>query len=92
MTDTLLKSTAMNILRENLGIVETERFIALILKEPFDYTQWRMENLRDDMSVDELSAIAMEHWNNNALSEFGVSQVADKERSYSEATDSEDSV
>ena len=29
MTDTLLKSAAMEILVKNLGVVETERFIAL---------------------------------------------------------------
>jgi hypothetical protein len=64
MTDTLLKTTAMDILRKNLGIVETERFIALILKEPFDYTHWRSENLTDDMSVEELNARATDYWRN----------------------------
>ena len=84
MTDTLLRSTAMSILRENLGIVETERFIALILKEPFDYTQWRTDNLHDDMSIDELSALATEHWNHDTSSIGNSSQVAEKEHSYGE--------
>ena len=39
MTDALLKTKAMDILVKNLGTVETERFIALVLKEPFDYTE-----------------------------------------------------
>jgi len=64
MTDTLLKTTAMDILRKNLGIVEAERFITLILKEPFDYTKWRKENLSDDISVEELNSQATEYWEN----------------------------
>ncbi len=36
MNDTLLKNTGMKLLVENLGKVEAERFIALIMKEPFD--------------------------------------------------------
>jgi hypothetical protein len=31
----------MRILAEQLGLVEAERFIALMRREPFDYTQWR---------------------------------------------------
>ena len=64
MTDTLLKSTAMDILVKNLGIVEAERFIMLILKEPFDYTEWRKDNLPGDIPVDALNCQAMEYWNN----------------------------
>ena len=62
MTDTLLKSTAMDILVKSLGIVETERFIALMLKEPFDYTAWRQTNLPGDIPIEELSRQAMDHW------------------------------
>ena len=31
-------SEGMNVLLENLGAVDAERFIALMNKEPFDYT------------------------------------------------------
>ena len=62
MTDTLLKSAAMEILVKNLGVVETERFIALILKEPFDYTEWRKTNLSDDIPVETLNRQAIEYW------------------------------
>jgi hypothetical protein len=41
-----------------LGIVEAERFITLILREPFDYTQWQRQ-LWADRSVDALSKTAM---------------------------------
>ena len=62
MTDTLLKSAAMDILIKHLGVVETERFVALILREPFDYTEWRRTNLPGDIPVEELSRQAMEYW------------------------------
>jgi hypothetical protein len=63
MTDTLLKTKAMDVLVKNLGVVETERFIALVLKEPFDYTEWRRDNLSDNISVKELNQQATEYWN-----------------------------
>lgn len=63
MTDTLLKSTAMEILIDKLGIVQAERFIALILREPFNYTEWRNDNLSGDMKVEELNCQATEYWN-----------------------------
>jgi hypothetical protein len=39
--------------------VEAERFITLILREPFDYTSWQRQ-LWVDQSVDKLSKAAME--------------------------------
>lgn len=59
-TDTLIKKDGFDALFEKLDLVETERFIALIKRENFDYTQWR-QNLWEDMSVDELSSKAMEY-------------------------------
>ena len=63
MTDTLLKTKAMDVLVKNLGVVETERFITLVLKEPFDYTEWRRDNLTNDITVGELNRQATEYWN-----------------------------
>ena len=60
MTDVLLKQSVITHLIKSFGHVETERFISLIIKEPFDYTQWQ-QNLFDDMTVDELSNKAMEN-------------------------------
>lgn len=54
-TDAELKSDAMTLLRVNLGLVESERFLALIQREPFDYTQWRRSNWKD-ATVSELVA------------------------------------
>ncbi|MCL2212432.1 MAG: hypothetical protein FWB93_01170 [Oscillospiraceae bacterium] len=59
MTDTVLKNEGIRVLTQNLGKVEAERFISLIIREPFDYTAWR-KNLFDDMSIEELSAKATE--------------------------------
>ena len=56
--DTLVRNEGMKILLEGLGKVDAERFISLIIKEPFDYTKWQ-ENLFSDMSVRELSSAAM---------------------------------
>ena len=41
-----------------LGDVEAERFIALIQREPFDYTKWR-HGLDEDLSIEEISYRAM---------------------------------
>jgi len=60
MTDTVLKQSMIKHLIDNLGNVQTERFIALIIKEPFDYTEWQ-NNLYESMTVEELSKKAMEN-------------------------------
>jgi hypothetical protein len=52
-SDTLIKSDGMRILAENLGIIEAERFITLVLREPFNYTEWQ-RSLYDKMDVKEL--------------------------------------
>jgi len=59
-TDTLIKSEGMKILTEHLGKVEAERFIALIIREPFDYTRWQV-NLWQDRTVKEVSEAAMNY-------------------------------
>jgi hypothetical protein len=59
-TDTLIRNEGMEILVNNLGLVEAERFIMLIQKEPFDYTKWQ-ENLFDNMTIEEISKKAMKY-------------------------------
>ena len=58
ITDTEIKSKGVQILATHLGDVEMERFIALIQREPFDYTKWH-QKMDDDMSLEELSRKAM---------------------------------
>ena len=53
-SDNVIKQEGMNALVEKLGIVDMERFIALINHEKFDYTKWR-KNLFEDMSLTELA-------------------------------------
>lgn len=58
MTDTEIRVAGMRVLAQGLRDVEAERFVALIQREPFDYTHWR-EGLDDHASVEEISARAM---------------------------------
>ena len=59
MNDTILLDTGMDVLVESLGLVEAERFIYLVNREPFDYTKWR-QNLFEGMTGREISNMAME--------------------------------
>jgi len=63
MTDTVLGLEAIKCLIERFGVVRTERFISLLIKEPFDYTKWQTD-LYSDMSVDELFNVAS-NWKEN---------------------------
>ena len=45
--NTILKDEGMRILAEQLGLVEAERFIALLKREPFDYTEWQRGRFND---------------------------------------------
>ncbi|MCL2441254.1 MAG: hypothetical protein FWD14_05900 [Treponema sp.] len=56
-----LRNEGMKVLINNLGRVEAERFISLIIREPFDYTEWQ-RNLFNNLSVKELSNIAMKEY------------------------------
>ena len=47
MADTVLKCKGFDILSENLGLVDAERFISLLLREPFDYTEWQQDLYRN---------------------------------------------
>jgi hypothetical protein len=62
MSDTaVIMSRGMNCLLEKLGVLETEIFISHLLREPFDYTKWRRDNLYDDMSLHELNQKAAQY-------------------------------
>ena len=58
-TDTEVRIRGLRALVDTLGTVEAERFITLILQEPFDYTRWQRQ-LWADKSVDDISKTAME--------------------------------
>ncbi|WP_094603736.1 hypothetical protein SPSIL_041350 [Sporomusa silvacetica DSM 10669] len=58
-TDSIIKNEGMSILIAKLGKVDAERFISLIIKEPFDYTKWQDAHFDTDMSIREFSKNAM---------------------------------
>ena len=59
-----LRNEGMKVLVNNLGPVEAERFISLIIREPFDYTEWQ-RNLFNNMTVKKLSNDAMKEYKIN---------------------------
>ena len=58
ITDTELKVKGLTILTESLGPVEAEKFVSLLLREPFDYTRWQRQLWRGE-KVEQLSSDAM---------------------------------
>lgn len=52
LTDTVLKRKGFDVLSEAFGLVDAERFISLVLREPFDYTEWQRD-LYKDVSLDD---------------------------------------
>jgi hypothetical protein len=62
MSDTVvIMNKGINCLIEKLGVLETEIFISNLLREPFDYTKWRRDNLYNDMSLHELNQKAAQY-------------------------------
>lgn len=58
-TDNEIRVHGLRALVDILGAVEAEKFISLILREPFDYTKWQ-QHLWSDRTVAEISNSAME--------------------------------
>ncbi len=58
ITDEQLKIEGLKALTEALGDVEAEKFIALIMRSPFDYTKWQRK-LWGEKSIKEISDAAM---------------------------------
>lgn len=56
--------TGISCLLEKLGAVETERFIAVINREKFDYTKWQRQKF-DGMSSDEFNEAAVAYSREN---------------------------
>ncbi|MBK1646859.1 hypothetical protein CKO25_19945 [Thiocapsa imhoffii] len=47
-TDAEIRSHGIQLLTNALGVVEAERFIALLNRERFDYTKWRQTQWPDE--------------------------------------------
>ena len=54
ITDKQLKIEGLKALTEALGDVQAEKFIALIMRSPFDYTKWQRK-LWAEKSVEDIS-------------------------------------
>ena len=60
ITDTEIKIKGVEALIVALGEVQAERFISLMLREPFDYTVWQ-QKLWLNQSLEQISQMAMSH-------------------------------
>ena len=49
---------------KSLGEVQAERFISLILREPFDYTVWQRK-LWTNENIEDISGMAMDYQTKN---------------------------
>lgn len=63
-TDNVVRVEAMEALIATLGAVDAERFIKLIKRDSFDYTEWQ-RGLWNDQSIEEIHAAATTHEKNN---------------------------
>lgn len=60
LTDTEIKEKGLKVLVENLGDLDAEKFISLIIKDPFDYTEWQGGLWRGE-TVEQISQSAMNY-------------------------------
>jgi hypothetical protein len=69
MTSTVaIMEKGINILLEHLGDLDTEQFISTLLKESFDYTEWRKKHLAEHaMDPEQLNRAAVEFDKNNPV-------------------------
>jgi len=59
-TDNVVRLEAMEALITTIGAVDTERFISMVKRDTFDYTEWQRK-LWSDKSIEEIHAMATEH-------------------------------
>lgn len=63
-SNTLILHEGMNALKDKLGLVDSEKFITLILRENFDYTEWQ-KNLWQEKSLREIHEEAKSFFEGN---------------------------
>ena len=59
-TDAAIRLEAMDALIAILGSVDAERFISMVKRDTFDYTEWQ-RNLWSNKSIEEIHILATEH-------------------------------
>lgn len=62
-TDSEIINSGFESIFSSLGMVDAERFIMLIKRDQFDYTQWQ-KKLWPDETVESLSTKAQQAWDN----------------------------
>jgi len=62
-TDNVLRYEAMALLMRTFGAVDAERFISMVKRDTFDYTEWR-RGLWNDMTIEEIYKEAAEYHEN----------------------------
>ena len=60
LTDTEIRKKGFKVLVENPGDIDAEKFISLLSKEPFDYTQWQ-STLWSNQTIEMISEKAMDY-------------------------------
>ena len=60
INDAEIRMRGMQALAEELGEVGAEKFVALLHRDEFNYTDWRDKGLDQKLSLRELSKKAME--------------------------------
>lgn len=58
LTDAEIKVQGVETLIESMGLVDAERFIALMNRNGFDYTEWRRDLWKGE-TIEEVSSRAM---------------------------------
>jgi len=53
-TEVEIRMQGMQALIEELGLVETERFLAAVIRDRFNYTEWRRRGL-SDMTIEAIA-------------------------------------
>ena len=58
LTDMELRVAGFDVLAKVLGVLDAERFIALTIREPMDYTSWRETHMYLDDDIEAVAARA----------------------------------
>ncbi len=77
MDDVMLVDSGIQILVDNLGIAETERFFNMLNRERFDYTKWHGV-LSEGRSVREIHEAAAKRWEQNQKNEATESSSSEE--------------
>ena len=60
LTETEIKKKGFEALFDALGDLGVEKFVSLLIREPFDYTKWNQE-LWQEKSLEQISKEAMDY-------------------------------